>query len=143
MSQNVFLDTGFGDEDATVYALETDSAAAIAGFIRSRFSGNQMAAAKQLGLHQSEISALLAGNLARFSLSKLIRIARRAGIRPYLDMGDNAHGAAASTLRATLVDTPVNEVVADLSVELAPGRVQPTPAGKIATKHAEAKAKRH
>lgn len=139
MSQNVFLDTRFSDEDATVYALEADCGAAIAGFIQSRFTGNQTAAAKQLGLHQSEVSALLAGNLARFSLSKLVRIARRAGIRLYIDMGDNAHGASATTLRPTVVETPVNEVVADLSVELAPGRVQPTPAGKIATKHAEAK----
>ncbi|MHB8814972.1 MAG: helix-turn-helix domain-containing protein [Steroidobacteraceae bacterium] len=140
MSQNVFFDTGFSDEDATVYALEADCGAAIAGFIHSRFAGNQTAAAKQLGLHQSEVSALLAGNLARFSLSKLIRIARRAGIRLYLDMGDNAHGASASTLRPTVVAVPVNEAEADLSVELAPGRVQPTPAGKrIATKQAQAK----
>jgi predicted XRE-type DNA-binding protein len=140
VSQNVFLDTGFSEEDATVYALEADSAAAIAAFIRSRFTGNQAAAAKQLGLHQSEVSALLAGNLSRFSLSKLIRIARRAGVRLYLDMGDNAHGASATTLRPTLVEVPVNEVEADLSVELAPVRVQPTPAGKkIVTKTAEAK----
>jgi predicted XRE-type DNA-binding protein len=137
VSQNVFLDTGFSDEDATVYALEADSAAAIAGFIRARFTGNQTAAAKQLGLHQSEVSALLAGNLARFSLSKLIRVARRAGIRLYLDMGDNAHGASATTLRPTIVDVPVNEVVAELSVELAPGRVEAKPAGKVATKTAE------
>lgn len=140
MSQNAFRDTGFSDEDATVYALEADCGAAIAGFIRSRFTGNQTAAAKQLGLHQSEVSALLAGNLARFSLSKLVRIARRAGIRLYLDMGDNAYGASATTLRPTVVNVPVNETVADLSFELASDGVQPTTSSKkTATKTAEAK----
>lgn len=139
MSQNVFLDTGFSDEDATVYALEADCGAAIAGFIQSRFTGNQTGAAKQLGLHQSEVSALLAGNLARFSLSKLVRIARRAGMRLYLDMGDNAHGASATTLRPTVIEVPVNEAVADLSFELATDRVQPQQAGKVSTKQAEAK----
>jgi len=139
VSQNAFLDTGFSDEDATVYALEADSAAAIAGFIRARFTGNQTAAAKQLGVHQSEVSALLAGNLARFSLSKLIRIARRAGIRLYIDMGDNAHGASACTLRPTVVYIPVNEVNANLSVELVPGKLQPAPAGNITTKNVKAR----
>ena len=139
MSQNVFLDTGFNEEDATIFVLEADSAASIAGFIQRRFSGNQAAAAKQLKLHQSEISALLAGNVSRFSLSKLIRVARRAGIRLYLDMGDNASDASATTLRPTIIDSPVNEIVADMDVELTPGQVKAKPADKRATKAADAR----
>lgn len=139
MSQNVFLDTGFNEEDATIFVLEADSAASIAGFIQRRFSGNQAAAAKQLKLHQSEISALLAGNVARFSLSKLIRVARRAGIRLYLDMGDNASDASATTLRPTIIDSPVNEIVAEMDVELTPGQVKTKPADKRVTKAADAR----
>jgi len=125
MSQNIFLETGFSAEDATVFALEADAAAALAKFIAMQFPGNQRAAAKRLGLHQSEVSAILAGNIARFSLSKLIRIARRAGLRLYMDMGDDARGAWAGTLQPTILEAaPVNQKDADLSdVEIAEGGI--------------------
>jgi predicted XRE-type DNA-binding protein len=118
MAQNTFLEAGFSDEDATVYALEADSAAALAKFVQARFPGSQKAAARHLGLHQSEISALLAGNLGRFSLSKLIRIARRAGVRLFLDMGDDAKGANVCTLRPTVLAIPANRADAELKVDL-------------------------
>jgi predicted XRE-type DNA-binding protein len=103
MSQNTFLETGFVDEDATLLVMEADCAAAIARYINQKYPNNQRAAAKALGLHQGEISAIRSGNLGRFSLSKLIRIARRAGLRMYLDMGDDAHGAGAMTVAPTLM----------------------------------------
>ena len=107
MGQNIFLETGFSDEDATVLALETDAAIAIARFVRSMFSGSQTAAAKHLHIGQNEVSAILNGNIARFSLARLIKIARRAGLRLYFDMGDDAHGAGVTTLVPTIVDVPV------------------------------------
>jgi predicted XRE-type DNA-binding protein len=97
MSKNIFLDTKFADEDATVYALETDAAIAIARFIQTQFPNNQTGAAKKLRIGQNEVSALLSGNIVRFSLEKLIRIARRAGLRLFLDMGDTADGSHATT----------------------------------------------
>jgi predicted XRE-type DNA-binding protein len=120
MSQNVFLDSGFNDEDATVYALEAECAATLAKFIEARFPRNQRAAARHLGVHQSEVSALLSGSLGRrFSLSKLIRLARRAGLRFYIDMGDDATGASACVLRPNIVEAPGNRVEdADLNVEV-------------------------
>ena len=138
MGQNTFLDTGFSDEDATVYALEADCAAALAKFIQSRFPGMQRAAAKHLGLHQSEISALLAGNLGRFSLSKLIRVARRAGLRLFLDMGDGANGASAFTLLPTIVHVPVNVGSASVTVDISAESVlEATPGtGRAANKNA-------
>ena len=141
MAQNTFLETGFSDEDATVYALEADSAAVLAKFVHGRFPGNQKAAAKHLGLHQSEISALLAGNLGRFSLSKLIRIARRAGVRLFLDMGDDAKGAGACTLRPTLaLPIPANRADAELKVDIyseVPG--QDVPKARTVVKAASAR----
>jgi hypothetical protein len=53
--------------------------------------------AKKLSIGQNEVSALLSGNIVRFSLEKLIRIARRAGLRLFLDMGDTADGSHATT----------------------------------------------
>jgi predicted XRE-type DNA-binding protein len=97
MSKNIFLDTNFADEDATVYALETDAAIAIARFIQTQFPNNQAGAARRLRIGQNEVSALLSGNIVRFSLAKLIRIARRAGLRLFLDMGDTADGSHATT----------------------------------------------
>jgi predicted XRE-type DNA-binding protein len=143
MSRNVFLDTGFSNEDATVYALEADSAAALARLIQMRYPGNQKAAARALGLHQSEVSALLSGNLGRrFSLSKLIRLARRARIRLYIDMGDSADGAVVSTLMPTVVPAPANVTNAEMPVELyseAPGKVVATTKARTVVKTAEIK----
>jgi predicted XRE-type DNA-binding protein len=107
VGQNTYLETGFPDEEATVMALEADTAIAIAGFIRARFPNNQAGAAKSLGIHQNEVSAILSGNIGRFSLEKLIRLARRAGLRMFLDMGDDAHGAAATTLAPTFATSAV------------------------------------
>ena len=135
MSRNVFRDSGFSEEDATVYALEADSAAALARLIQMRYPGNQKAAGRALGLHQSEVSALLSGNLGRrFSLSKLIRLARRAQLRLYIDMGDDANGAGVSTLLPTVIPVPANQTNAEMKVDLySEGRAKAVPATKART----------
>lgn len=104
MSQNVFLEGGFADEDSTVLALETDAAIAIARWIIARHPNNQAAAAKALKIGQNEVSALLNGNITRFSLARLIKIARRADLRLYFDMGNTASEAAATTLVSTIAE---------------------------------------
>lgn len=96
MRQNIYFESGFDDDEATVLALETDAAIAIAHYIRQTYPNNQKAAARHLRIGQNEVSALLSANIGRFALQKLIRIARRAGLRLYMDMGSNAHGACAT-----------------------------------------------
>lgn len=118
MTQNVFLDAGFSDEDSTVAALETDAAIAIARFIRARYPNSQTAAAKHLKIGQNEVSAILSGNTARFSLAKLVRIARRAGLRLYFDMGDSAYEAHATTMVVGPVRSDVVRGEIDISVPL-------------------------
>jgi predicted XRE-type DNA-binding protein len=118
MSQNIFFESGFSDEDATVMALETDAAIAIARYIRDAFPNNQTGAAKHLGIGQNEVSAILAGSTSRFSLAKLLKVARRARIRLYLDMGDNAHGASAVTLLPNIAITPLQTATANPSVDV-------------------------
>lgn len=127
MGQNVFLESGFPDEDATVMALETDVAIAIAHCIRARYPSQQSAAAKHLKIGQNEVSAILSGNIGRFSLEKLLRIARRAGLRMFLDMGDNAHGACATTLAPTIVASAVVVSRAELDVDLTDETVEQRP----------------
>jgi predicted XRE-type DNA-binding protein len=107
MGQNIFLESGFDDEDATVMALEADVAVFIANYIRSAFPSNQTAAAKKLRIAQSDVSALLNANVARFALPKLLRIARRAGLRVWLDMGADAHGATAALCGTTSPPVPI------------------------------------
>jgi predicted XRE-type DNA-binding protein len=107
MGQNVYLESGFSDEDATVMALEADVALSIANYIRSAHPNNQAAAAKKLRIAQSEVSALLNANIARFALPKLLRIARRAGLRMWLDMGADAHGSAAVLCGSMPAPVPV------------------------------------
>jgi predicted XRE-type DNA-binding protein len=118
MGQNVFRETGFSDEDATVLALETDAAIAIARWIRARFPNSQSAAARELRLGQNEVSAILSGKITRFSLARLIKIARRAGLRLYFDMGDNASDASTTTLMPSFVGVPVTFGAVNLTVPL-------------------------
>jgi predicted XRE-type DNA-binding protein len=46
----------------------------------------QVAAAKLLGLTQARISDIKRGNISRFSLDLLVRLAARAGLRPKLKL---------------------------------------------------------
>lgn len=91
---NIYLSANIDDDEATVLQLEVKTAIEIAKYIHARFPNNQTAAAKSLGLSQGEISALLSANLKRFSLERLIKIARRAGLHLVLDMGESAHTAS-------------------------------------------------
>jgi predicted XRE-type DNA-binding protein len=106
MAQNVFLESGFEPDEATVLALEADTGAAIARCINRRFPNNQAAAARHLRIGQNEVSAILAGNLSRFSLAKLIRIARRAELRLFLDMGETANDSYANTVTSGAMPVP-------------------------------------
>jgi len=144
MGQNVYLESGFDDEDATILALEADVAVAIANFIRNAFPNNQTAAARKLRIAQSEVSALLNANIARFALPKLLRIARRAGLRMWLDMGDTAHGSTAVLCGSVAAPIPVafgeEEVIAELHDYT---DVKPLLGGRAATSNSVAKSTKH
>lgn len=126
---NIYLSANIDDDEATVLQLEVKTAIEIAKYIHARFPNNQTAAAKNLGLSQGEVSALLSANLKRFSLERLVKIARRAGLHLVLDMGASAHTAsvqrplrpASSTTRAPAA--PLQELlVYDAIVEPSPAQ---------------------
>jgi len=78
-SGNVFRDLGFIKDEAENLKLRADLMMRIEDFYRE--SGmTQAEAAKQLGLTQPRLNALLKGKIGLFSLDALVLIASRAGL---------------------------------------------------------------
>ena len=78
-SGNVFRDLGFTKDEAENLKLRADLMMRIEDFYRE--SGmTQAEAAKQLGLTQPRLNALLKGKIGLFSLDALVLIASRAGL---------------------------------------------------------------
>lgn len=75
-SGNVFADLGLPDPDLLL--AKAEFAIALTSIIRER-GLTQTAAVRELGVHQSRISAIMRGRLDDFSLERLITFARRLG----------------------------------------------------------------
>lgn len=76
-SKNSFADF-FPADEATVYALRSDVARLIRGYVRHL--GSQTAVANRLGVQQSLVSNVMRGNVESLSLEKLIKLCVRAQI---------------------------------------------------------------
>ena len=78
-SGNVFLDLGFGKDEAESLKLRAELMMRIEDLYKK--SGmTQATAAKQLGLTTPRLNALLKGKIGLFSLDALVNIATRAGL---------------------------------------------------------------
>lgn len=78
-SGNVFLDLGFGKDEAGRLKLRAELMMRIEDFCKK--SGmTQAKAAKLLGLTSPRFNALLKGKIGLFSLDALVNIATRAGL---------------------------------------------------------------
>ena len=78
-SGNVFRDLGFSNAEAENLRLRAELMTRIGDYYRQ--SGlTQSDAARQLGLTQPRLNALLKGKLDLFSLDSLVNIAGRAGL---------------------------------------------------------------
>lgn len=78
-SGNVFRDIGFGKAEAESLKLRSELMTRIDGFYRQ--SGmTQAEAARELGLTQPRLNALLKGKIGLFSLDALVDVAARAGL---------------------------------------------------------------
>lgn len=75
-SGNVFADLGLPDPD--VLLAKAELAITISSIIRQR-GLTQTAAARELGVHQSRVSAITRGRLDDFSLERLLSFARCLG----------------------------------------------------------------
>jgi predicted XRE-type DNA-binding protein len=77
-SGNVFRDLGFGEKKSVELVLKSGLLQSIQESIRQRRL-KQTAAAELLGIDQAKVSRLLAGQMAGFSLERLVYFVSRLG----------------------------------------------------------------
>jgi predicted XRE-type DNA-binding protein len=80
MAQSVFHDL-FPAEEAAELEMRAKLLSGINKWL-SNSGLTQIAAAKRLGITQARVSEIKNGKINRFSLSMLVRLAERAGLRP-------------------------------------------------------------
>lgn len=82
-SRSVFRDLGFDEAEAKVLEMRAELMAALREHIKER-GWTQSKAAKELGITQPRVSALVKGVWRDFSADMLLVLAARAGLRPTL-----------------------------------------------------------
>jgi predicted XRE-type DNA-binding protein len=84
-NRSVFHDLGFDEAEARVLAMRADLIAALRQHIKER-GWTQSKAAKELGITQPRVSALMKGAWRDFSADMLLILAARAGLQPRLKL---------------------------------------------------------
>lgn len=82
-NRSVFRDLGFDEAEAKVLEMRAELMAALREHIKER-GWTQSKAAKELGITQPRVSALVKGAWKDFSADVLLVLAARAGLRPVL-----------------------------------------------------------
>ena len=82
-SVNVFVDLGFDEAEAKVMALRVELIVQLRETLTQQ-GLTQAEAAKQLGVTQPRVSALLKGTWKDFSIDTLLTFAARLGLQPRL-----------------------------------------------------------
>jgi len=84
-NRSVFYDLGFDEAEARVLAMRADLMAALREHIKGR-GWTQSKAAKELGITQPRVSALMKGAWRDFSADMLLVLASRVGLQPTLKL---------------------------------------------------------
>jgi len=84
-NRSVFFDLGFDEAEARVLAMRADLMAALRVHIEGK-GWTQSRAAKELGITQPRVSALVKGVWKDFSADMLLVLASRVGLRPTLKL---------------------------------------------------------
>ncbi len=84
-SGNVFLDLGFSQEEAAVFAMRARLMTDLRQYIESK-KLTQQEAAEKLGIAQSRVSDLVRGKWEKFSLEMLITLEGRLGRKVSLEL---------------------------------------------------------
>ena len=84
-NRSVFYDLGFDEAEARVLAMRADLMAALRQHIKGR-GWTQSKAAKELGITQPRVSALMKGAWRDFSADMLLVLASRVGLQPTLKL---------------------------------------------------------
>jgi predicted XRE-type DNA-binding protein len=84
-SGNVFIDLGFDEAEARIMALRVELMVQLRKQLNKQ-GLTQVQVAKQLGLTQPRVSALLKGVWKDFSIDMLLTLAARMGLQPHLTL---------------------------------------------------------
>jgi len=84
-NRSVLYDLGFDEAEARILAMRADLMAALRQHIKGR-GWTQSKAAKELGITQPRVSALMKGAWRDFSADMLLVLASRVGLQPTLKL---------------------------------------------------------
>ena len=98
-SGNVFRDLGFSDEKSAELILKSSLLQALQETIKDR-GWKQVEAATQLGIDQAKVSKLLAGQMAGFSIERLVNFLSLLGQDVEVTVRQAPRGRQLGTVRA-------------------------------------------
>ncbi len=100
-SGNVFRDLGFSEQKSAELMLKSSLLQALQETIRGR-GLKQVEAADQLGIDQAKVSKLLAGQMAGFSVERLVHFLSRLGQDVEVTVRKAPRGRRFGTVRARI-----------------------------------------
>jgi predicted XRE-type DNA-binding protein len=100
-SGNVFRDLGFSEEKSAELILKSSLLQALQETIKGR-GGKQVEAAAQLGIDQAKVSKLLAGQMAGFSIERLVHFLSLLGQDVEVTVRKASRGRRRGTVRARI-----------------------------------------
>jgi predicted XRE-type DNA-binding protein len=100
-SGNVFRDLGFSEEKSAELILKSSLLQALQETIKGR-GWKQVEAAAQLGIDQAKVSKLLAGQMAGFSIERLVHFLSLLGQDVEVTVRKASHGRRRGTVRAKI-----------------------------------------
>lgn len=98
-SGNIFRDLGFSEEKSAQLILKSNLLQAVQDTINSR-GWKQVEAAGQLGIDQAKVSKLLAGQMAGFSIERLVHFLSLLGQDVVVTVRQAPRGRRRGTVRA-------------------------------------------
>ena len=105
MAKSVFHDL-FPAEEAAELEMRAKLLSGINKWL-SKSGLTQIEAAKRLGITQARVSEIKNGKINRFSLSMLVRLAERAGLRPGIRFQKAASARSRKSCEGCPAETPV------------------------------------
>ncbi|MFY4727608.1 helix-turn-helix domain-containing protein [Nitrospira sp. BLG_2] len=100
-SGNVFRDLGFSEEKSAELILKSSLLQALQETIKGR-GWKQVEAAAQLGIDQAKVSKLLAGQMAGFSIERLVHFLSLLGQDVQVTVRKAPHGRRRGTVRTRI-----------------------------------------
>ena len=105
-SGNIFRDVGFSGEQSAELILKSNLLQAVQDTIRSR-GWKQVEAAVQLGIDQAKVSKLMAGQMAGFSIERLVHFLSLLGQEVVVTVRQASRGRRRGMVRTKVAKVPL------------------------------------